>query len=943
MPCGPFVARCIDPVAGLLLAVALCTVSSAAMAGDARGRVEGPVIESVEPAVLPPTALPRRRALVIHGRNFSGRDALEFIDGSGRRYVRRPGFVSEDGTRIHYDIAVGTRPARWQVRVVAPDGALDTAYFDVVARAVVAEMVLVYSTRIDHGVGSLEERAQAARVAELRRRMQPPANARVPVVYAVSMNDKPVSTGLVVLQQGSRYFLPVSLVQDMDLALSPGFEAVVFEGVDYADAGDLVGVEATPDPATQSLHLEAGASAFNVKHLSGHRLDPGLPQPSETALFLNYNATAVGRGNDDQVDTLLEAGLTRGEYVARTSGVVSDVGGESEWVRLESSLIHDRPRTRTRLILGDSIARPTDVSDPGLPYAFAGVQWGTNFENDPDYQPYPLPTLYGEVAGSSVLDLYIDQSLRLRSEVEAGPFVIDSPPLSDGSGDVRIVVRDVTGRESVYTAPYYVSTRLLQQGVADYEINAGAIRESFGAESWGYGDGFIAGRYRRGMSERFTGQLLAEATPDQQAIGGAGVVLVPGVGVASFTAAASRDEEGSGTAFGATFERSAARWRASIGARVMDDGFTQLGRRDTGRETARVYTAELGWSMRTGAFSLRYADRERVNDSRSQLLSAGYSRQLPRGMHLTVSASVGERSEFTRGDGEDAYESVEERRIGVSVRKYLGSRQSLGVSHSQDVERRADRRVRKNRATVEYQRYAPRDIGVGYELQYDYDDVSRYSAGIDWNTRNGNISARASHGEHGTDYFANVDGSLVVAGGSIFLERPLREGFAVVNTGDFTGVDIYRNNQLATRSDRRGMAIVPALLPYQANTLSIRENDLPLSARIDDRSVTVVPYFKGAVPATFGIYRRRSALVVLVDEGGEDLPPGTRLVPDAGGPAYLVAMRGEVYIEDLGVGPDFTATLPDGRRCTVSVDAVAAADDDIPKIGPLTCTALRPT
>lgn len=940
------VPRRVDVVAALAFGLFGAVATNAA--ADAHRAGVGPVVESVEPAVMPPTALPRRRTLVIRGSGFTHGDVLEFLDGAGRRYVRRPDFVSSDGTWMRYDIAVGTRAARWTVRVIAPDGTLDTGYFGVDAGAVAAEMVLVYSTRIDGAGGPADrafgDRARVARVAELRRRLAPPSDERVPVVYAVTLNGQSVSPGLLVLQQGPRYFLPVPLVEDMDLALSPGFEAVVYEGLDYADASELVGIEATLDPATQSLHLEADASAFNVTQLSGHRVDPGLPQPSATALFLNYNATAVGNDRENQVDTLLEAGLVRGQYVLRTSGVASDVGGDADWVRLETSLVNDRPRTRTRLILGDSVARPTDVSDPGLPYPFAGVQWGTNFENDPDYQPYPLPTLYGEAAGSSVLDLYIDQSLRLRSDVEAGPFVIDSPPLSDGSGDVRIVVRDVTGRESVYTAPYYVSTRLLQPGVADYEINAGAVRESFGSESWAYGEGFVAGRYRRGLSEGFTAQVLAEASRDHQVIGGAGVVLVPRLGVASVTAAVSQDDRGRGTSLGATFEHSAPRWRASVGARVLDDDFTQLGRTDTGRETARLYTAELGWSTRGGgAFSLRYADRERVNDSRSRLLSAGYSRQLPRGMHLTVSASIGERVELIHRDGADGFESVEDHRLGVSVRKYLGSRQSVGISQTRDVETRAGRRVENDRTTVSNQRYAPRDIGFGYELEYDYADGSRYSGGIDWNTRNGNFSARASHGDHGTNYFANVDGSIVVAGGSVFVERPLRDGFAVVTTGDFPGVNIYRNNQLAARSDRRGMAVVPALLPYQANELSIRENDLPLSARIEARSVTVVPYFKGAAPATFGLYRQRSALVVLVDEEGDTLPPGTRLAPDAGGEAYRVAMRGEVYIEDLHSDRAFTATRPDGRRCAVTVAAVTAADDEIPRIGPLTCTPLRPT
>lgn len=911
----------------LLLAALLLAGLPSAAEDDAS---PGPRITAIEPSTLLAMALPARQRLVIRGDDLARVEYLEFTDSEGRRYRRRPDAVTSDGRALVYDIAVGRATGRWRVETRGADGGLDAAGFDVLGSR--HAPVLSMYTHIDRAAGA--PAASTRGDAATRPAAEP--GRRSPVVVAVALNGHTVSDGELVLREQGQYWLPVELLQGLSLTLQPDHQRVRYEGTDYAPVAQLGGVQTRLDPAVQQLELSASPSAFQGNEITAGSLADVDASPGEAALFLNYNTTLVSHDDEEQVNAALEVGVSKGEYVFLASGVGADLSGDDDWRRLQTSLVHDRPATRTRMVLGDATARPVDLSDPGNPYAFAGFQWSRNFDNDPRYVPYPLPTLYGEASGRSVVDLYVDQALRLRSEVDTGPFAIHTPPLADGSGDVEVVVRDASGRERVFAAPYQVSTRLLATDVVDFEWNAGLLRDEPGQGSDQYDTGFASGRYRRGLNDRLTGQVVAEATGDHVMLGGAGVVLVPGLGLASLTVAGSHADE-SAAAFGASIEHDARRWRASLSARHWQEDFAQLGREDGGRQLSSLYTAELGWSIgRRASLSLRYVDRERVNDAQAKLFSASYSQRLPGNLQLTVSASTGERSE--RQVADVGFESVEDTRVAVSLRKYLGRRQSIGVGYDYHEEKRASRSRESSGSVLNYRRNAAGPLGVGYGFAVEGGDRDRYSGAVDWNTRNGNLAARALRDDHGTTWFANLEGSLVAARGNVFLERPLRDGFAVVSTGDYADVNIYRNNQPVARTGADGVAVVPGLAPYLPNELQVRADELPLNARVDAGSQVAVPYFKGAAMVDFAIRREYGALLTLVDQAGVPLPVGTRVARAEGGESFPVARRGEVYVTDLSSNARYFATRPDGRRCAMVVSPPDDVDDNtIPRIGPVTC------
>src|SRR5690606_33986532 len=111
---------------------------------------------------------------------------------------------------------------------------------------------------------------------------------------------------------------------------------------------------------------------------------------------------------------------------------------------------------------------------------FGGVQWATNFATQPGFVSLSRPAMQGEAALPSTLELYVNDTLRLKRDVPAGPFSIQDLPVMTGRGEARLVVTDLLGREQVIVAPYYASPRLLDPGLNAWSYEIGAVREDYG-------------------------------------------------------------------------------------------------------------------------------------------------------------------------------------------------------------------------------------------------------------------------------------------------------------------------------------------------------------------------------------------------------------------------------------------------------------------------------
>jgi len=515
----------------------------------------------------------------------------------------------------------------------------------------------------------------------------------------------------------------------------------------------------------------------------------------------------------------------------------------------------------------------------------------------------------------STVDLYVNDALRLRREVPAGPFSIQDLPVVTGSGDMRLVVRDLLGRERVIVQPFYATARLLQKGLHEYSYDLGFVRENFAIASNDYGRPLAAATHRLGFSDRFTGEVHAEVLRDQQTGGLGAALLMPGIGAFTAAGAASHGPDGNGGLAALGFERSGHRWSMGANTQVASERFVQVGLQPGETAPRQVSRAFASFSTPNhGSFGVSYAHQDNRGRESVELLSASYSLSLGRFGFLSFSAL-----HFLGGDGKTV--------VGLNYTLPLDSLTTLSAG--------ATGERGSHQGQVQVQRNLPPGTGHGYRVLAAAGDNERFEAGVSTQNDYGTYVVEAARARGENAYRANASGGMALVGGSGFLSRRIEESFAVVDVPGYPGVRVYSANQLVARTNSAGTALIPRLLPYQTNLVRIEQADLPMDAQVDSLQVDAVPYFRSGMRLAFPVKLSRGALLTLVLENGEPMPAGAVVTLEGSPEEFPVGLRGEVYVTGLGASNRLRASWR-GQACEVVV-AFTPTEDPLPHLGTHPC------
>ena len=283
------------------------------------------------------------------------------------------------------------------------------------------------------------------------------------------------------------------------------------------------------------------ASAFvatrtPVDSLSIPEVTPTLPGG-----FVNYDLYAEQVGSESSIGAVVEAGAFGSLGVLTSSTLGQRAGSDTSVVRLDSTWTRDLPERLETLRVGDSIS---GAGAWGQAARFGGIKFGTNFATQPTLVTTPLLSAQGEALLPSTVDVFVNGQRVASKDVAPGPFTIDRVPAINGAGQMQVVVTDALGRQQVISQPYYNGPSLLRAGLNEFSLDAGAIREDYATRSNDYGDLMTAGTFRRGITDRFTAEVHAEAeSGGARAVGADAAVQVGTFGVATLTAAAGGEDD----------------------------------------------------------------------------------------------------------------------------------------------------------------------------------------------------------------------------------------------------------------------------------------------------------------------------------------------------------------------------------------------------------------
>jgi outer membrane usher protein len=750
-----------------------------------------------------------------------------------------------------------------------------------------------------------------------------PASGQPAIVEAwleVHVNEAEQDTVLVLRDGNDMVYVRPDALRQWHLNVSCAGR-LLHGGEAYCALSTIKGLTYRIDEARGVLSIHVPAGLMATSHLSGMSRSSDEPMPSPPGAYLNYDVFAGQEsGGATSASALLETGLF-GRMGSGTNTLLwrgNGSGSATRLLRLDTTWTRDDPGRMASLRLGDTLS---GASAWGRSVRMAGVQWATNFATRPAFVTFPLPTVDAVAAAPSTVDYYVNDALRLRREVPGGPFTIQDLPVVTGAGEVRMVVRDLLGREQVITQPFYASGNILAAGLRDYSYELGFERENYGLASNDYGKPVLVGTERRGLSDHFTGEVHAELLQNQQTLGLNGNVLVGNLGVLTLSAAGSHDRNGQGGLLGLGFQRQSAYLSWGAQSQITTPGFSQLGYEAPARPPRQMTSAYFSvGTQRLGSFGMSYTrqafrERERAG---IELLGASYSRALGRLGYLNLSAL-----RFLN-DGSTL--------VSMTFTVPLGSVDSLSAN--------GQTRSGSAGGTLQYQHNLPTGSGAGWRMQAGLspNDPSLAELALQNDVGTYTFGAADIQGRHA--YQASVRGGLALLGDGVFPGRHIDDSFAVVQVPGFSGVRVYADNQPVAVTDGKGYALVPRLRPYQRNPIRIEQADLPLDADIQGLQLDAVPYSHSAVRLTFPVKASRGAVVVVKLEDGSFLPAGATIAVEGNTTPFPVGYQGEAYLTGLHATNTLQANWR-GQSCTLTV-AFPPIGGPLPRIGPVICRGVRP-
>ena len=756
----------------------------------------------------------------------------------------------------------------------------------------------------------------------------PARKAKDPIMpLEITVNGAKAGTWLLLERDGAMY-APRDAFEEWRVELPPSTKPIDFKLNDqtYWPLSAVPGYKFKLDFANQSAELTFSPEVFAATQLAQDKSNRPVPSPVLPSLFLNYDL--------NYQTTILPNAPT-----IKDLGMLSEIGASNSWgvltssqggrnlnndpnsssphnmVRLETTFTRNYAESNRTLRLGDTVTR---AGMWGRNVYFGGIQFGSNFALTPGFVSQPIPVVSGMSTAPSTVEMYVNDVLRQVSTVPTGPFAIDnSTPVLTGNGDVKLVVRDILGRETVIEQSFFTSPQLLAKGLDDWSVEAGSVRKDMGVSSNHYSSGFTSGTWRHGYSNDLTLEGRAELTSSLRAAG-VGIVAALPRAILGKASLAFSQEQGLGGGFWLLgLEHQRLHSSLSFQIQGASQNFRQLGQNST--ITPIKMQAAGNWTYsteRAGSFGIGLAVLNQFEAADISTITGNYSKRIGKNSSLSLTASKA----INGGSGTS---------IGLYFVKPLDNNRIVSTT--------ANSRDGKNDFYVTAMQNPVHEHELGWRTMAGYlQNNPTAEGGVYYTGRYGKLTGDASKSTDWTSLRLGAIGGMVMADKHFFVTQKVDQSFAVAEVGDYQDIGVGLGSNVLTHTNSSGAALIPRLIPYQNNAIRLDPNDLPISAEIDSIEQNAVPAWRSAVKVVFPVRGGRGALLKIILENGEDVPAGATVNIEGDKQEFYVARRGAAFITGLK-DTDSVLLHWNGQQCKINVTLPPEIPDEIARVGPYTC------
>lgn len=617
-------------------------------------------------------------------------------------------------------------------------------------------------------------------------------------------------------------------------------------------------------------------------------LDPAM-RPRQAISIAGSNYGVVGRLAEPARLSAYVTAFATADYVHQ--GLSDDVGFGTPTILLDSAVryqgfvleneatISERfSRDGTRLVY-DDLARTARYTAGDLEPASRGFSGATSMaglsivrsyaELEPQRNVQPRGQRTFTLERASTVETFINGRSVQQTRLNPGTYDIRDFPFAQGANDVRLVIRDDTGRENVINFSLNFDRSLLASGLTEFGL-FGGVESNRGGDGIDYSDTLGAsGFYRRGLTDELTAGGNFRVNENGGVIGAEMVWASPIGTLGGDIAASSINGIGEGYAINASFERtfgdgfSAARTLTATFQTVSEDFATPGSLSADNRyawEAGLTYAHTIGATQYITTDAFYSAGRGAEPDQRTVRATYGW-RASPRLMWSLEGVYEDRRNQEEYG-----------------IRLVLTYRFSQFSSGTAEVD------TRRERARVGYQ--TSRGRGVHSWSAAANIDRSETATGVNASITNvlNRVEIGGSHqtffdsdGGDITDQRTSVraGASLAFADGAFGVSRPIYDSFALVRSHkSLNGAEVYvepRAQFFSARSGPLGGAVSPELSAYSPRVLTFDVPEAPPGYDLGAGSAQVLPPYRSGYLITVGSDYFVSAVGQLIDAAGQPL------------------------------------------------------------------------
>jgi len=643
-------------------------------------------------------------------------------------------------------------------------------------------------------------------------------------------------------------------------------------------------------------------------YVSPQSWDKGVPSATLAYDASVFRSTYAGLVTTS-VYAALTAGVNLGDWHFRNRSSLTQTGGHWTYQNIAAYGQRDLPALQSSLTLGDTFTDGA-VFDS---FGFRGVSLATDDRMRPDSLAGYAPVVRGIARTNARVRITQHGTLLMETTVAPGAFEIDDLYPTGYGGDLLVTVLESDGNQESFAVTYASLVQLLRSHVWRYSIAAGDLQIN-GTRT---GNTFAQATVQRGLTDAMTPYAGAQAAPGYGA-GLIGVALnTPLGGVAADITVARNAVAGTG-----------------LSPAHVDQGYSVRlsyskivpGIRTNITLAAYRYSSGGFWSLQDAM-----ANR-RANEAGT--VAAAIVRQLSR-FQMNIAQSLPEHwgNLYLNGSSTRYFSSrdtVTQFQAGYNNVAAVGKLNlNYGVALSRqrdDVSARTDKRMLFNLAVaLGRQSNAPRlsvnltdDLGgqaltsgevaingtLGTHGEVSYGANVNVARGANAVAVNGayraqfaTLSASASAGTHFNQASFGISGGIVVHPGGVTTAATLGDTIAIADAPGAKGASVATGT--GTRIDGAGYAIVPYLMPYRENQVSIDPHDTALDVDMQITSQQVAPHANAVVMLHYPTTRGAGVMFVAHLADGTVVPFGASASvphqPDAG----IVGQNGQIFLRGI--------------------------------------------